>query len=134
MIMKQLLISVFLLLTSFSVLAEKPNNDVANLDDLDPLEWGIRNDCISTQRIRNVDVLDTESAVLEMTGGKKILMTFKNTCRGLKHNGFVYSSRTGQLCAKFDSVKVVGNGNVCMLESFEPFVELDSPDETAEDE
>ena len=98
---------------------------------LDPAEWGIRNGCISTQRIRNVDVLDNRTAVLQMLGGKKILMRFRNKCPGIRHNGFVYSSRTGQLCARFDSVRVLNRGNVCLLESFEPFVEVDLPDAEA---
>lgn len=94
--------------------------------DPDPADWGIHNGCITTNRIDNVRAVDSKSAIIDMVGGKKILMRFRNTCRGLKFNGLVYSSRTGKLCAKFDSIRVLDDGHFCMLESFEPYVEPDA--------
>ncbi|MCB1669128.1 MAG: DUF6491 family protein [Porticoccaceae bacterium] len=101
--------------------------------DSDTAGWSLRNGCVSTQRIRNVDVLDSKTAILELTGGKKLLMRFKNDCRNLKHDGFIYSSRTGQLCAKFDSIRVLRQGNTCMIESFEPYIEPNEDQNVSEE-
>lgn len=134
--MKTMAVTVCLMLGFSFALADAPASGAqtelergaepeAGIEDIDPTKWGIRNDCVSTRRIRNADVLSSDTVLLTMTGGKKILMHFKKSCRGLKHNGFVYSSRTGKLCARFDSVTVMDTGSICLLEAFEPFLELD---------
>ena len=113
---------------SFPDNASTNSTSLPEVDDVEPREWGIRNNCVSINRIRNFSLIDNKSAVLEMLGGKKILMRFKQDCSGLRHNGFVYSSRSGQLCARFDSIKVLQQGSVCRLESFEPYIELEEPE------
>lgn len=108
-------------------LASAVEKEIPPIDDsLDPKEWGIRNNCISLNRIRLVDVKADNFAFIELTNGKKVLMTFKNSCRGLKSNGYIHSTRTNNLCAGFDSIRVANRGNVCLLESLTPIVELDN--------
>lgn len=89
-------------------------------------EWGIHNNCISLHQIKNIRVKSDDLVFIELAGGKKVMMNFKNSCRGLKYNGYVHSTRTNDLCAKFDSIRVINRGTTCMIESFSPVTELDN--------
>lgn len=88
--------------------------------------WGIHNNCIDLQRIKRIDVRSDEVVFLELSGGKKVMMNFKNSCRGLKYNGYIHSTRTNDLCAKFDTIHVINRGTTCVIESFVPVEELDN--------
>lgn len=107
--------------------AAEPLPDVVTFDDVDPALWGIHNGCIAANRIRHVNIVDNQSALIEMTGGKKILMKFKKRCSGIKQHGFVHTSRNNRFCARFDSLRVLETGGLCLVESLEPFVELEEP-------
>lgn len=88
--------------------------------------WGIHNNCINLQQIKRVNVRSDEVVFIELSGGRKVMMNFKNTCRGLKYNGYIHSTRTNNLCAKFDTIRVINRGTTCMIESFIPVEELDN--------
>ncbi len=114
-----------LLIASAAFAAVAEDEPVTVDDELDPAEWGIHNSCISLNRIRAVRVKSDHVVFLELYGGKKVMMTFTRPCRGLKYNGYIHSTRTKDLCAKFDSIRVIERGNVCLIDSLEPVIELD---------
>lgn len=98
------------------------------IDELNPRDWGIRNGCISMSRVRSIDFVDDQKALISLSGKKKkALLTLRRECRGIESNGFVHQSRSGDICARFDSLKVIRSGFTCQIESIEPYVELEEP-------
>ena len=91
--------------------------------ELDPREWGIRSGCINKNRIRSIRFIDDQHAILKTLGRKKVLLTMKKECRGIKRNGYVMQVRGHQLCARFDRLEVMDIGVTCAIESLEPYVE-----------
>ena len=103
---------------------EKIQENLSMLEqELDPREWGIRSGCINKNRIRNIRFIDDQYAVLKTLGRKKVLLTMKKECRGIKRNGYIMRVRGHQLCAKFDRLEVMDVGISCAIESLEPYVE-----------
>lgn len=95
--------------------------------DVDLSDWGIYNGCISNNRILDIKVLDTNSALLELVNGKQVVMRFMGCCRGIKQYGFVYTARNNLFCAKRHSVRVMEIGTHCQVESLEPYQETELP-------
>lgn len=128
--MKQLAMILLTLLLGNSLLLaedqpEQPTQPGAytELDDLNPREWGIDNGCIQTSRIQNFRYFEAGAARVTLVGGKEVIMRFTNKCSGFRHNGIIYETRIGKLCAGFDSVRVLKQGTICPIESIEPYVE-----------
>jgi hypothetical protein len=107
---------------------------------LDPADWGIRNDCVSRSRIRNIRFVDDQTAIIDMMGKKKILLTMRKECRGIKRHGYITQVRGNQLCARFDRFEVIDRGMICAVGSLEPFIppvetnETDAIDKSSEAE
>ena len=93
------------------------------IEEVDPKGWGIRNGCVSRARIKSIHFVDDQSAIINMMGKKKILLTMRKECRGIKREGYITRVRGGMLCAKFDRFEVIGRGLSCAIKSFEPYVE-----------
>ena len=82
--------------------------------------------CISTQRIRNIKVLDDQHVVFNMRRGAHYLVQFKHRCYGLKPNQAIkYETSSSQLC-KFDSIQGLENfagrlqaGQRCAIPGFQ---------------
>ena len=103
------------------------------IEGVDYKDWGIRNGCISRSRIRNIHFIDDQSAIIKMTGKKKILLTMRRECHGIAREGYISRVRGGQLCAKFDRFEVIDRGISCAIKSLEPYVEpitSDAEDDT----
>ena len=96
------------------------------ISDLNPADWGIRNDCISLLRVKNIRFVDDQSAVIELRGNKKALLRLRRECPGIKREGFIHRSHGRQLCARFDQFEVIDRGIPCSIESIEPYVEVAS--------
>ena len=96
-----------------------------NISDVDPREWGIRNDCIALQRIKHIRFVDDQSAVVKMRGKKKVLLRLRRECPGIKTEGFLHQARGSQLCARFDRFEVLNRGIPCSIESIEPYFEVE---------
>jgi hypothetical protein len=58
-----------------------------------------------------------------MMGKKKILLTMRRECRGIKREGYITRVRGSTLCAKFDRFEVIDRGLSCAIKSFEPYIE-----------
>jgi hypothetical protein len=93
------------------------------MEEVDPKDWGIRNKCISRVRIKSIHFIDDQSAIVDMMGKKKILLTMRRECRDIKREGYITRVRGGTLCAKFDSFEVIDRGLSCAIKSFEPYIE-----------
>ncbi|MDG2145103.1 MAG: DUF6491 family protein [Porticoccaceae bacterium] len=96
---------------------------VESAQDLDPKDWGIRNGCISRSRIRHMHFVDDETAIIDIMGKKKVLLTMRRECRGIKREGFITRVRGNSLCARFDRFEVLDTGMSCSIKSLEPYIE-----------
>ncbi|WIO75312.1 hypothetical protein QP938_05225 [Porticoccaceae bacterium LTM1] len=119
---------VSLLGSGSMVVAEKPTFD----DAIDPAEWGIRNGCIHTNRIKSIKFEDDRFALVTIPGDKVIMLTLKRRCPGIRYNGFSYTVRNGTLCEGFDHLTVLRTGLSCQIKSFTPYLLLESPDDNQE--
>ncbi|MGS2724073.1 DUF6491 family protein [Porticoccus sp. GXU_MW_L64] len=113
------------LIIAFVCLAARAVAEEQSLPDdyhLDPKKWGIHNGCISTNRIRSMNFVSDQSAVLKIAGKKYILMTLTRPCHGVQRRGISYETRTGKLCARFDRITSMETGLSCQIKSFEPYL------------
>ena len=101
---------------------------VESAQDLDPKDWGIRNGCISRSRIRHMHFVDDETAIIDIMGKKKVLLTMRRECRGIKREGFITRVRGNSLCARFDRFEVLDTGMPCSIKSLEPYIEPEEED------
>lgn len=102
------------------------------LDNVDPSDWGIRNGCVMLSRVRSINFVDDQTAILELPGNKQAVLRLVRECQGIARNGYALINRDGRLCARFDSVAVVdsGFGSIrtgmpCQVESIEPHLGLE---------
>lgn len=100
---------------------------VKQIGDVDPAQYGIRNGCVSLSRIRSINFIDDQTAIVSMRGRKKILLRLRRECHGIEYNGFVHQTRGQDLCARFDSLRVMRTGTQCQIESLEPYIEVEDP-------
>ena len=105
---------------------------VHSAQDIDPKDWGIRNGCMSRSRIRHMHFVDDETAIIDIMGKKKVLLTMRRECRGIKREGFITRVRGNSLCARFDRFEVLDTGMSCSIKSLEPYIE-DEEDEDIEE-
>ena len=105
---------------------------VESAQDLDPKDWGIRNGCISRSRIRHMHFVDDETAIIDIMGKKKVLLTMRRECRGIKREGFITRVRGNLLCARFDRFEVLDTGMSCSVKSLEPYIEPEEDEDIEE--
>ena len=105
---------------------------VESAQDLDPKDWGIRNGCISRSRIRHMHFVDDETAIIDIMGRKKVLLTMRRECRGIKREGFITRVRGNLLCARFDRFEVLDTGMSCSVKSLEPYIEPEEDEDIEE--
>ena len=105
---------------------------VESAQDLDPKDWGIRNGCISRSRIRHMHFVDDETAIIDIMGRKKVLLTMRRECRGIKREGFITRVRGNSLCARFDRFEVLDTGISCAIKSLEPYIEPEEVEDIEE--
>ena len=105
---------------------------VESAQDLDPKDWGIRNGCISRSRIRHMHFVDDETAIIDIMGRKKVLLTMRRECRGIKREGFITRVRGNSLCARFDRFEVLDTGTSCAIKSLEPYIEPEEVEDIEE--
>ena len=91
--------------------------------------------CIDVYRIKETRIIDDQTILFIMYGGKRYLNRLPVECSGLKMgDGFGYGTSITKLCMQ-DSIKVLNQGsalgNICMLGNFIPF-EADMSDGDAD--
>ncbi|WP_138380831.1 hypothetical protein [Luteithermobacter gelatinilyticus] len=73
--------------------------------------------CLNVRRIRQTRVVDNQTILFYMYGGKVKRVTLLNTCYSLAfHGSFSYRTSTGRLCSGFDHI-VSRAGNYCLIDS-----------------
>lgn len=98
----------------------------------DPRAWGIQGQCIDSHRMRNIRFRDDQSAIIEITGGKQILMTLERRCPGIRRRGFLHETRINKLCTS-DVLRVMDTGASCLIKDFSPYLaESDKADSNDE--
>ena len=127
---------------SISAIAELEGSEESNVgmessapesaQDLDPKDWGIRNGCISRSRVRHMHFVDDETAIIDIMGKKKVLLTMRRECRGIKREGFITRVRGNSLCARFDRFEVLDTGISCAIKSLEPYIEPEEVEDIEE--
>ena len=53
-----------------------------------------------------------------MKNGTVYRNTLRTPCPGLKFNGFVYKTHTGDICENMQTIRVLRSHEVCMLGAF----------------
>ena len=77
-------------------------------------------DCIYTYDIDYTEVPDENTIIFHMKGGEVWTSKLPRRCPNVRFNGFSYVVRgNNQICAKFDSIRVLKSGSVCQLGPFE---------------
>ena len=112
---------------------DNPSNLASSSTTLNPQDWGIRNGCVSRSRIRHINFIDDEKAIIDMMGKKKILLTMRRECRGIKRDGYITYVKGNQLCARFDRFQVIDSGISCAVGSLEPYIEPIAPEDSSDE-
>lgn len=92
-------------------------------------------DCVATTRIRQAKVIDDQTLMFQMHGGKYYRNTLQYKCPGLKRaKRFSYEIRTSRLC-DVDTITVLesfglslSRGATCRLGEFFPITEVEAQD------
>ena len=67
----------------------KESQEISIIDRLNAIngvnarDWGIRNGCISLSRIRSINFIDDQSAVIQLGRNKEIILRLRRECRGI---------------------------------------------------
>ena len=103
-------------------------------DEIEALDRTPR-DCISTNRIRETDVVDNQTIVFRMRGGEYFTNLLERECPGLgRQKRFMHETSGGRLC-DIDTITVleqctgrIAPGFTCRLGQFHPITELEAED------
>ena len=95
------------------------------IDDVNGRDWGIRNGCISLNRIRSINFIDDQSAVIQLGHDKEVILRLRRECRGIGSEVFIYKTRGRQLCERFDSLRLVTTERDCLIQSIEPHLKIE---------
>ena len=98
---------------------------VALIGKVNPSKYGIRNGCILKSRIRSIRFKDNQIAIVDVGRKKQVIIRLRAECDGIKSEGFMYKSRDGKLCQRFDTFKVIGRSMPCVIDSIEPYVNIE---------
>jgi hypothetical protein len=89
--------------------------------------------CLSIARVNRIEVVDDQTMLFHMNGGKKYINKLPYKCHGLKHNAFIHETSIQSYC-DLDTITVYDASlgmrlGACPLGEFEPYEELDKPGE-----
>ena len=101
--------------------APPPRQEAPGAPD-DSAPWVIHNGCIQNYLIKRVSFRDDRSGILELTGDRKVLVTLRNRCSGIRQDGYVHKPVNNQFC-EGDTLRVMRSGGICVVERLEPYVE-----------
>jgi hypothetical protein len=80
--------------------------------------------CLSPTWIENTVILDDNTILFKMKGGKIWKNTLQDRCFGLWiEGGFAYEVRGDAVCGNEQVIHVLRTHSVCMLGEFTPYVE-----------
>ena len=99
-----------------------------SIKDAKHSDFGIKNNCINTNRIRSLKFVDDQVAHLDVGRGRQVVLYLSDKCPGIKARGFIQKTRVNRLCARFDSFEVIDTGMRCRIQSLEPHIKLEADD------
>lgn len=108
-------------LLTTSIQAAPPHIMTAENSDEELALWGIKDGCLNSAMVRHFYVLDGHSAVIELVGGKRVLMQFRGKCEGIEQHGFVHTAHNNRVCPRSNAIRVLQTGTRCEVESLEPY-------------
>ncbi|HLS99331.1 MAG: hypothetical protein RBR91_00275 [Porticoccaceae bacterium] len=115
---------VLMVMSAPVLAAAPPPRDATAVPAEDEAPWSIRNGCIDNYLIKRVSFRDDRSGVLELSGDRKVLVTLRNRCSGIRQDGYVHKPVNNRFC-EGDTLRVMRSGGICVVDSLEPYVELD---------
>jgi hypothetical protein len=71
--------------------------------------------------IDHTQVVDPQTILFYMRGGKIWKNTLHGACPGLRFNGFTFVTSQDEICANEQAIKVIQTGEVCVLGDFTPY-------------
>jgi hypothetical protein len=74
--------------------------------------------CLRTYLIHDTKVIDSKTIDFHMYDGTVYRNSLPSACIGLLFNGFVYSVHADEICDNTQSIRVLRNGQVCLLGAF----------------
>lgn len=83
--------------------------------------WGIENGCLNSALVHHFYVLNAHAAMIELIGGKRVLMRFRGDCQGIEQYGFVHTAHNNRVCPSTNTIRVLHTGARCEVESLEPY-------------
>lgn len=98
---------------------------VEAIGEVDEAPWGIRGGCIPLNRIRSINFVNDQSAIIGLGRNKEAILRLNRECTGISSEAFVYKMRGNRLCAKFDSLRLLTSKRDCQIESIEPYLKLE---------
>jgi hypothetical protein len=79
--------------------------------------------CIQNHRIDHTEVLDENTILFHMIGGKIWKNSLTAPCHTLtSQDGFAYEPKVDQLCSNLEHIHVLRSGEVCLLGEFTPYI------------
>ena len=117
--------NIFIIIATLACLTGALQIDSALAESKAATYLGAPEMCVDTSRIKETRILDDQTILIIMLGGKVYINRLPNQCTGLKiEDGFSYSTSINKLC-KQDIISVlspysVSNGK-CGLGDFVPF-------------
>lgn len=91
-------------------------------DEVNPADWGLRNGCVSNMHIKRVHFDSRSEGIIELTGNRKLKITLKNGCTGIRTEGYVHKPINHRFC-EGDILRVINYGSTCVVDKLEPYIE-----------
>ena len=78
--------------------------------------------CLWTYQIDHTHVVNPRTVLFYMKDGHVWRNDLKTPCRGLEFNGFVFVSRSDEICGPEIGIRVIRTGEACSLGEFSPYM------------
>lgn len=91
---------------------------------IDKEEWGIRNGCIANMNIKRVHFISNTTGLIELSGDRKVKVTLRNRCTGIRTEGYVHKPINNRFC-EGDMLRVINYGHTCVVDTLEPYITLE---------
>lgn len=102
-------------------------------EEINPADWGLRNGCISNMNIKRVHFDSRSTGIIELTGNRKLKITLRNGCSGIRTEGYVHKPINHRFC-EGDILRVINYGSTCVVDKLEPLIEVKPEEEKPNEE
>jgi hypothetical protein len=74
--------------------------------------------------IKRVHFDSRSEGVIELTGNRKLKITLKNGCTGIRTEGYVHKPINHRFC-EGDILRVINYGSTCVVDKLEPLIDVE---------